>query len=639
MSFHSNCLKLLNGLSLFVLVQVIWALPAFAQAPTRQLAVPSGSTISPKTGGTGKESKYLEWAPKINAAVSEFKRGRRSAPGKVFAEFWRTDKKNPIPRKFLSEILIGQGKLEQARRVLGSTLRLKRAEEIEPVPLTDWHILAPLKYDGKKSFDAELKPEKEKFNSAAKYTGDGRVCRWKKAKGPRVDFRAILEIEGTGIGYGYCQFVSRKAGWVRFGIGSGDGVKLWLNDELIHSNFARRDIGEDQDEVYAWVRRGRNTVRVKESSTGDEFRFYIQIYDELDLPSSKFLDRALAGYKALDRARYDDALESFMEAEAERPGVPEVAVGIAETMLRQENLVAARGWVNRALLERANSVRGLQVYGEVMLRLRQPLKAFDAFRAAYRSSEYSDEKAFQLWTESAVKARWNLQRGLALLDRSRGFRKAKKKTEAAGSLEEARAFLEQTFVGLADLSVYHREGGDRKQAASYGVRAIQKLTPQQVALNCSAEWLLNLVKDLRQTQPEDQASRERILKLVSQVDPTRSDLIRELLAVKPAAGSSAISRKIEALLKKRPESALYKEYTSRLYSAGDYRRCAELCAEGLASGIVSRTLRYRQANALVKVKSYEEAEALYKGLLEEKDYVKRATEALKKLARIPRAGS
>ena len=101
----------------------------------------------------------------------------------------------------------------------------------------------------------------------------------------------------------------------------------------------------------------------------------------------------------------------------------------------------------------------------------------------------------------------------------------------------------------------------------------------------------------------------------------------------------AISKKIEALLKKRPESALYKEYTSRLYSAGDYRRCAEFCAEGLASGIVSRTLRYRQANALVKVKSYEEAEVLYKWLLEEKDYVKRATEALKKLARIPRAGS
>ena len=130
--------------------------------------------------------------------------------------------------------------------------------------------------------------------------------------------------------------------------------------------------------------------------------------------------------------------------------------------------------------------------------------------------------------------------------------------------------------------------------------------------------------------------RDSILQLVQQVDPTRSDLIRELLAVKPSAGKSAVSAKIEALLKKRPESALYKEYTSRLYAARDYQRCAEICAEALASGIASRTLRYRQANALVKVKSYEEAEALYKGLLDEKDYVKRATEALQKLARLPR---
>ena len=375
-------------------------------------------------------------------------------------------------------------------------------------------------------------------------------------------------------------------------------------------------------------------MRIKESSTGDEFRFYIQIYDELDLPSSKFLDQALAGYKALDRARYDDALESFMAAEALRPGIPEVAVGLAETMLRQDNLVAARGWVNRALLDRANSARGLMVYGETMLRLRQTLKAFDAFRAAYRASDYSDEKIFQLWAESAGKVRWTLQNGLALLDKARGLRKAKKKTEAAAALASARPLLEPTFVGLADLSVYHREGGDRRQAANYGTQALGKLSSQQIALNCSAEWLLNLVKDLRQTRPQDQAARERILMLVQQVDPTRSDLIRELLAVKPAAGKSAVSKKIEALLKKRPESALYKEYTSRLYSARDYERCAEVCREGLAAGIVSRTLRLRQANSLLKIKRYEEAEELFKGLLDEKDYVKRANEGLAKIARM-----
>ena len=45
-------------------------------------------------------------------------------------------------------------------------------------------------------------------------------------------------------------------------------------------------------------------------------------------------------------------------------------------------------------------------------------------------------------------------------------------------------------------------------------------------------------------------------------------------------------------------------------------------------------LRLRQANSLLKVKRYEEAEELFKGLLDEKDYVKRANEGLAKLARM-----
>ena len=60
----------------------------------------------------------------------------------------------------------------------------------------------------------------------------------------------------------------------------------------------------------------------------------------------------------------------------------------------------------------------------------------------------------------------------------------------------------------------------------------------------------------------------------------------------------------------------------------------EHAGEGLAAGIVSRTLRLRQANSLLKIKRYEEAEELFKGLLDEKDYVKRANEGLAKIARM-----
>ena len=112
--------KLLNGLSLLVLAQVLWALPLASQAPTRPLGAPAGAIISPTFSGTGKESKYLEWAPKLNAAFRDFQRGRRTAPSKVFADFLRTEKKNPIPRKFLSEIRSEERRVGKEGRSRGS---------------------------------------------------------------------------------------------------------------------------------------------------------------------------------------------------------------------------------------------------------------------------------------------------------------------------------------------------------------------------------------------------------------------------------------------------------------------------------------------------------------------------------------
>ena len=59
--------------------------------------------------------------------------------------------------------------------------------------------------------------------------------------------------------------------------------------------------------------------------------------------------------------------------------------------------------------------------------------------------------------------------------------------------------------------------------------------------------------------------------------------------------------------------------------------CIE-CSSKYAAGIVSRTLRIKQAYSLLALKRFEESEDLFKGLLEEKDYIKRANEGLKKVA-------
>ncbi len=89
-SICSNTLNCLCLLTLAFVLQVFQASSLRAQATARPSSPPAGVIINPKVGGTGKESKYLEWAPKINAAFSDFKRGRKTAPAKVFTEFMRT---------------------------------------------------------------------------------------------------------------------------------------------------------------------------------------------------------------------------------------------------------------------------------------------------------------------------------------------------------------------------------------------------------------------------------------------------------------------------------------------------------------------------------------------------------------------
>src|SRR5690606_6038654 len=115
-----------------------------------------------------------------------------------------------------------------------------------------------------------------RFDPLASFPGDGRFCRWKEVEGPRLDFRDELEVEGAAVGYGYCQFVSKRAGWVRIGFASADGMKAWLNGQEILVAEGRRSIQEDDDLVWAFVRRGANHLFIKVESDGGAFRGYVQ---------------------------------------------------------------------------------------------------------------------------------------------------------------------------------------------------------------------------------------------------------------------------------------------------------------------------------------------------------------------------
>jgi hypothetical protein len=51
-------------------------------------------------------------------------------------------------------------------------------------------------------------------------------------------------------------------------LGSDDGIKAWLNQEVIHTNNALRGCGPGQDKVNAMLRQGWNELMLKVTNDG-----------------------------------------------------------------------------------------------------------------------------------------------------------------------------------------------------------------------------------------------------------------------------------------------------------------------------------------------------------------------------------
>jgi Tfp pilus assembly protein PilF len=615
-----------------------------AQGQQRRPPPPEATVLEPAAAAGSAASRLKPWVARIAAAEGDLKKGRREKARQVFEELLEADRRNPIARRYLAEIHLAEGRWDEARALAERAAR-RPNERRDAVPLIGWHLLAPFPYKGDKGFDEVYGPEADPaaIDLKASHAGDGRICRWLKVKGARIDFREALDVSGAAVGYGYCELTSRRDGWVRLGISSADGIKVWLNGELILERHAHRRIQEDDDLLHVLLQRGKNVLLVKVDSDGGAFRFYLQAYEELPSFSSEFLDAAIAGREALKRRNYAEAERRFLEAELLEGSNPEVALGLAEAALCRGNPIAARAWTSRALLERPGSASGLAIHAETLLQLGEPLKAFEAFRAAYRAGGCADERILGLWVAAAKARASPLHEGLALLEEARGRRLAKDAEGAAKLLEASRPLLETSFVGLAELSDYQREAGDRKSAAELGWRAVEKLTAQQIVLNCSADWLVALARELRETQPENAAARETVLAHARAIDAEHRELAKELAASARGAAARgargpAVSPQVEELLRAKPDKELYKQYVERLFQAKEYEKVVEISRQGLATGVVSRKLLYWQGHALLALGRLDESETAFRKLLAESDYAERAREGLALVTKARGAG-
>jgi len=182
--------------------------------------------------------------------------------------------------------LIGQAGLAQVAQRLGAL-----GVEVDVASLqgfvTNWWVIGPFPSPGASAFDREFFPE-QGVDLTTRCQFEGRQMAWKqvRAEGIQgvVDLIPHFEPHDNQAAYAYAEVISPSAQEVLLKIGSDDGVKCWLNGEVIHANNASRSLSIDEDVVEAALVEGTNRILLKVLNGGGDWAYALKITDRAGKP-------------------------------------------------------------------------------------------------------------------------------------------------------------------------------------------------------------------------------------------------------------------------------------------------------------------------------------------------------------------
>jgi hypothetical protein len=84
--------------------------------------------------------------------------------------------------------------------------------------------------------------------------------------------------------YAFAEIVSKKAREAVLKCGSDDGIRVWLNGELVHDNPALRGVTPGEDTVKIKLQEGTNTLLVKICEQRGGWGFCVKLEDDKGRP-------------------------------------------------------------------------------------------------------------------------------------------------------------------------------------------------------------------------------------------------------------------------------------------------------------------------------------------------------------------
>lgn len=135
-----------------------------------------------------------------------------------------------------------------------------------------WLVVGPFPNPDRKSYDTDFLVDiggesKARGKVAGQFQGpDGETYRWQKVSFPtfaECDLTDVFEQDELVIAYAYARIRSPKAQKVRATFGSNDGIKLFLNGELLFEYHDKRNLMPDENEVWLPLVEGNNHLMLK----------------------------------------------------------------------------------------------------------------------------------------------------------------------------------------------------------------------------------------------------------------------------------------------------------------------------------------------------------------------------------------
>jgi hypothetical protein len=126
-------------------------------------------------------------------------------------------------------------------------------------------------------------PPEQEIRLNRNYQGKGGLpVAWKQVKTQPGGFMPLTELlkpNEQAIAYGLTYLYSPEDREVVLLLGSDDGVRLWVNDALVHTNPTYRGAYPDQDRVKVSLKAGWNKVLIKVLQGAGGWGYYLRIPD------------------------------------------------------------------------------------------------------------------------------------------------------------------------------------------------------------------------------------------------------------------------------------------------------------------------------------------------------------------------